>query len=128
MAAALLLVRMCLASGDDSSVVTSAVSRDVSSARCPQAAAASAAEHQQALASSLAQLKGSLSAKVQELEADLEARGKHTEAVSRQVLDLRSEVVSAQRAAEDARRDASAADERVKVSGGSGGPTGLSQT
>jgi hypothetical protein len=91
-----------------------------SASSCPQAAAASATEHQHALAGNLAQLKASLSAKIQGLEADLEARGKHTEAVSQQALELQSEVVSAQRVAEDARTDAAAADERAKVSQASG--------
>ena len=96
-----------------------------SAARCLQAAAASAAEQQHALDSNLAQLKASLSAKIQGLESDLEARDVHTEAVSQQALELKSEVVSAQRAAEDARTDAAAADERAKVSGELGAIIGM---
>ena len=86
-----------------------------------QASAASAAKHQTELAGSLTQLKAALSAKIQGLEADLDARGKHAEAVSKQALDLKSEVVTAQRAAEDARTNAAAAEERAKVSRGSAG-------
>ena len=81
-----------------------------------QASAESAAQHQTELAGSLTQLKAALSAKIQGLEADLHARGKHAEAVSKQALELKSDVVTAQRAAEDARTNAAAAEERAKVS------------
>jgi len=86
-----------------------------------QASAASAAQHQSELAGSLTQLKAALSAKIQGLEADLHARGKHAEAVSKQALDLKSDVVSAQREAEDAKTNAAAAEERAKVSGAHAG-------
>jgi len=93
-----------------------------------QASAAGAAQHQSELAGSLTQLKAALSAKIQGLEADLHARGKHAEAVSKQALELKSDVVTAQRAAEDARASAAATEERAQVSGGSaGGFNGVAQ-